>query len=131
MNGMLKLSIHSILTCLIAAVWLANGLLCKVLNLAPRHEQIVASILGNTYSREWTVSIGIAEIMMTIWICSGYLKRVNAMIQIFIVLLMNVLEVLLVPQLLLWGYMNLVFAILFCVVIYYSQFVLVSSLKKK
>ncbi len=62
MNGMLKLSLHPILTCLIAAVWLANGLLCKVLNLAPRHEQIVASILGNTYSREWTVSIGIAEI---------------------------------------------------------------------
>ncbi|MBC7446743.1 MAG: hypothetical protein H7330_01650 [Hymenobacteraceae bacterium] len=29
-----------------AAVWAANGLLCKLLHLAPRHEQIVARILG-------------------------------------------------------------------------------------
>ena len=39
---------HQVLHYLIAAVWLANGLFCKVLNLVPRHQQIVARILGKT-----------------------------------------------------------------------------------
>ncbi len=33
--------LHNFLSILIAAVWLVNGLVCKVLNLVPRHEQIV------------------------------------------------------------------------------------------
>ena len=33
-------------TFLIAGVWLVFGLYCKVLNQVPRHEEIVAQILG-------------------------------------------------------------------------------------
>jgi DoxX-like protein len=55
-----------ILTFLIATVWLANGLLCKVLDFVPRHEQIVARILGNDYSRPLTILIGLSEIVMVI-----------------------------------------------------------------
>lgn len=42
-------TIHRILTYLIAAVSLINGLFCKVLNLVPRHRQIVAEILGEDH----------------------------------------------------------------------------------
>ncbi len=38
--------------------------------------------------------------------------------------IMNILEFLLVPQLLLWGRFNLVFAILLIVLIYYNEFTL-------
>ncbi len=37
---------NQILNYLIAAVWIANGLFCKVLNLVPRHQEIVARIIG-------------------------------------------------------------------------------------
>ncbi len=38
--------LHQLLTYAIASVWLVNGLFCKVLNWVPRHQFIVARILG-------------------------------------------------------------------------------------
>lgn len=105
-------------------VWLVNGLYCKVLNQVPRHEEIVASILGETMSRPLTLLIGLSEIVMAIWIISRYQSKLNAIAQISIILLMNVLEFLLVPQLLLWGAYNFVFATIFAGLIYYTEFVL-------
>ena len=106
----------------IATVWLINGLFCKVLNLVPRHQEIVGRILGETYARELTFLIGLAEIVMTIWVLSRILSRLNAITQIVIVMLMNILEFILVPDLLLWGRFNFLFASLFCAVIYYNEF---------
>ncbi|MCL7986572.1 DoxX-like family protein [Sphingobacterium sp. lm-10] len=128
---MRNISLYPILTYLIAGIWLVNGLLCKVLDLVPRHERIVAAILGAPFSREFTLFIGIAEIIMAIWICSGYQSRLNAIGQITIILSMNLLEALLVPDLLLWGYMNIVYASIFCGVIYYWGFVLKAKEKRK
>lgn len=115
---------HKILTVLIALVWLVNGLLCKVLNLVPRHEQIVARILGNEYSWIFTFTIGLSEIIMAIWIISGFKARVNAVTQIAIIATMNTLEFILVPDLLLWGKLNALFAFLFIVLIYFNEFFL-------
>ena len=117
-------NIHRILTITIATVWLLNGLVCKVLNLVPRHQQIVAEILGQEHSRFLTVLIGFSEIIMAIWIVSGYKSRLNVVLQMVIVLTMNILESLLVPDLLLWGRMNFLFAILFLSVVWYNEFVL-------
>jgi len=119
---------HSAITLLIATVWLANGLLCKVLHLVPRHEQIVAGILGEEYSKPLTVFIGVLEIGMAIWILTKYKSTLNAMVQILIVATMNGLEFSLVPDLLLWGRFNLVFALLFIGMIYYNEFVLKKKL---
>jgi hypothetical protein len=83
------------LTFLIAGVWLANGLFAKVLNLVPRHTEIVAGILGSEYARPLTIIIAI-------------------------ILTMNTLEGLLVPELLLWGYLNPLFAALFCGLVYWN-----------
>ena len=54
------MNINKLLNYCIAAVWLANGLFCKVLNLVPRHQQIVAHILGEQYSVMFTKAIGVA-----------------------------------------------------------------------
>lgn len=115
-------SIHKALTYFIAAVWVLNGLFCKVLNLVPRHQQIVASILGGAYARPFTVAIGIAEVGMGIWILSGVKPRLNAVTQIAVVGIMNFLEFLIVPDLLLWGSLNSVFALLFMLMVYYNEF---------
>lgn len=112
------------MTILIATVWLANGLLCKVLNLVPRHEQIVAKILGGDYSRTLTILIGLSEIVMTIWVLTKYKSELNAIAQMTVVATMNILEFILVPDLLLWGRLNSVFALLFIGLVYYNEFVL-------
>lgn len=114
--------IHKILTYCIATVWIANGLFCKVLNLVPRHEQIVSRILGSDYSRPLTILIGLSEIMMAIWILSGFKTRLNAIAQIVVVATMNTLEFILVPDLLLWGSFNSMFALLLIWVVYYNEF---------
>jgi len=114
--------LHTIITYLIAAVWLINGLFCKVLHLTPRHERIVARILGEAHAGVWTKLIGLAEIVMALWIISGIKPRWNARLQILTIAVMNVLEFFLVPDLLLWGRWNALFALLFILLIYYHAF---------
>ena len=117
-------AIHKIINVLIATVWLINGLFCKVLNLVPRHRQIVSRILGDSHAILFTTLIGIAEIAMAVWIVSRIKPQLNAISQIIIIAVMNTLEFLLVPNLLLWGKFNALFAFLFIVLIYYNEFIL-------
>lgn len=119
---------HNILTYLIAAVWLANGLFCKLLDLTPRHEQIVAGILGQEHSRTFTVLIGLSEIIMAIWILTKWKPGLNAIVQIAVVVTMNIIEFTLVPHLLLWGRLNIIFAFLFAGLVYFNEFVLNKSI---
>lgn len=116
--------VYNLFTYLITAVWLINGLFCKLLNWVPRHQQIVTNILGNQYAEVLTRAIGISEIIMAIWIISGIKSRINALLQIIIIAIMNVLEFFLTPELLLWGRLNLLFALFFIVLIYWNEFVL-------
>src|SRR5260221_9966131 len=101
-----------------ALVWLANGLFCKLLNLVPRHQLIVSRILGEDYSLVITKVIGVLEILMTVWILRGIKSRWCALTLIVVVAVMNILEFILVPDLLLFGRFNAVFAVLFIVIIY-------------
>ena len=117
-------TIHRILTYCIATVWIANGFFCKILNLVPRHEQIVARILGSAHAELFTKAIGVAEILMAIWILTGFKTRLNALAQIIVVATMNTLEFILVPDLLLFGKVNSIFAMIFILVIAYNEFVL-------
>jgi hypothetical protein len=93
-----------------------------VFNLVPRHQQIVASILGDSYARPLTILIGISEIIMAVWILSRYKSKLNTIAQITIIAIMNTLEFILVPDLLLWGKFNSLFALLLIVVIYINEF---------
>jgi hypothetical protein len=122
---------NRLLTHLIAIVWLANGLFCKVLNLVPRHHEIVARILGDDYAYILTLLIGLAEIFMSIWILSKIKTRLNAITQIAVVAVMNILEFFLVPELLLWGKLNSIFAFLFILAVYYNEFYLNKKLTQQ
>ncbi|MGJ1267106.1 DoxX-like family protein [Sphingobacterium spiritivorum] len=108
---------------IISMVWLINGLFCKVLDFEPRHQQIVATILGQEHARTLTVLIGLAEIVMAVWILTGFRSRLNAITQIAVIITMNIIEFQVVPDLLLWGRFNIVFALLFSAFIYYTEFI--------
>ena len=125
--------LHKILTYLIALVWLINGLFCKVLNLVPRHQLIVKTILNldNASAFYLTKVIGVLEILMAVWILSRIKSKLNALVQIVIIIAMNLLEHFMAPDLLLWGKFNLVFAVLFCGVIFYNEFILNKKLTSK
>ena len=115
---------NQILNYLIAAVWIANGLLCKVLNLAPRHQEIVARIIGSAHAGVLTRVIGFSEIAMAAWVLSGIKTKLNAITQVVIIATMNSLEFIMAPDLLLWGRFNAVFATLFCLLILLNEFYL-------
>ncbi|MAS52264.1 MAG: hypothetical protein CMD20_03565 [Flavobacteriales bacterium] len=107
-----------------ACIWFTNGLICKVLNFVPRHEAIVATILGSSFSRPITFAIGVSEIIMGIWVLSRLKSKLNAVVQITVVAVMNLLEFILTPELLLWGKFNSIFACVFIVMVYWYEFIL-------
>jgi len=121
---MTKRSVYNIVNYFIASVWIINGLFCKVFSFVPRHEQIIARILGGEYSRLLAISIGFAEVLMAIWILSRIKTRLNVITQILIISTMNILEFMLVPDLLLWGKANTIFALIFILIILYNEFVI-------
>ena len=114
--------LYRIINYIIASIWLVNGFLCKVLNLVPRHKQIVSRILGDEYSRELIILIGISEIAVAGWILLQFKSKVNALFQIVIIASMNILEFILAPDLLLWGRYNIVFACLLIAIIWVNEF---------
>ncbi|MEZ4950975.1 MAG: DoxX-like family protein [Saprospiraceae bacterium] len=114
----------TLLRYLIAAVWLVNGLYCKILGFVPRHETIVARILGDDYSHIITILIGISEVFMAIWVLSKFKSRWCSIFQMTLVAIMNIIEFFLAKDLLLWGSFNAVFALLFILLVYYYEFVL-------
>jgi DoxX-like family len=101
-----------------------------VLNLVPRHQQIVARILGEEYSGIMTKAIGVSETLMFIWILSGIKSRFCAIAQIIIVATMNIIEFILAPDLLLFGRVNIILATVLIIAIYVNEFVLNRSLIK-
>lgn len=106
----------------IALVWLLNGLFCKILNLTPRHQEIVERILGDSYGRPITILIGISELVMVVWILSQLRSRLCAILQILVIGSMNLIEFFLASDLLLWGHFNIVFAFALMALIYYNEF---------
>jgi hypothetical protein len=118
----LKLSIF--ITYAIALVWLINGLYCKILNLVPRHQEIVARILGEEYSDILTKAIGVSELLMVVWIFSKIKTKWCTVAQMTIVATMNIIEFIVVPDLLLFGRMNIIVATVFIILLYYNEFVL-------
>lgn len=112
-----------LLTTFICLVWLVNGLFCKILNLVPRHHEIVARILGDEHSWLFTKAIGASEMLMVVWILSRIKSRFCSIFQMTIIGTMNIIEFILAPDLLLFGRMNIVFASIFIGVIYVNEFI--------
>lgn len=115
---------HHILTYCIALVWFVNGFFCKILDLVPRHRLIVANTLGPSHAFLLTRVIGTLEILMAIWIATRIMSRMNAIVQIMVIATMNAIEFFLVPDLLLWGRGNAIFALLLILLIAFNEFYL-------
>ena len=56
----------------VALVWVVNGVYCKLLGGVPRHQLIVARILGAQHALLCTRLIGLAELLMAVWVVSGW-----------------------------------------------------------
>ncbi|MEZ2442365.1 DoxX-like family protein [Chitinophaga sp. RCC_12] len=106
----------------IALVWMINGVYCKVLNYVPRHQLIVARILGETYAPVLTRIIGVLEAGMAIWILSRIKSRWCAILQMLLVATMNIIEFIAAPDLLLFGRINIIIAAVFIFVIYRNEY---------
>jgi hypothetical protein len=111
------------LTIVAALVWFVNGFICKILNLIPRHQLIVARILGDDYAPVLTKTIGLLEILMAIWILSGMKSKLCTLLQILLIASMNILEFMLVPDLLLFGKFNSVIAMIFIILLIWRQLI--------
>lgn len=127
---MIRYKLYIIITYFISLVWLINGLICKVLSLVPRHQEIIGEILGHSHARLLALLIGSSEIIMAIWVLSSFKPKFNAITQITIIASMNLLEHILVPELLLWGKLNSFFAFLFILLIAFNEFFLRRKSKK-
>lgn len=113
---------HKYINIAIAAVWIVNGLFCKVANGVPRHQLIVARILGAAHATLLTRTIGVLEVLLAVWILSGIKSRWCALTQIILVATMNIIEFVVAPDLLLFGRINIIVAALFILLIYWNQY---------
>lgn len=105
-----------------AAVWLVNGVWCKILDGVPRHREIVARILGDDHSLALTRMIGAGEVVMAVWILTGIRWKWSSAAQISAVLLMNVIEFFVVPDLLLFGRFNSLVALAYISLVAWAGF---------
>ena len=85
---------------LIGSVWVFHGLYSKILDGVPRHRLIVARILGEGIADFATLAIGLAEIVLGIWVFSGLFRRSCALLQTLVLVAMNSLEIYLAKDLL-------------------------------
>lgn len=107
---------------LFASVWIVNGLFCKILDGVPRHRAIVSRILGPEHALAWTRAIGVGEILFAVWILSGIRWRVSAIAQIVLVGVMNLIEFILAPDLLLFGRLNSMVALAYICLVGWACF---------
>ena len=118
---------RSLLTICIASVWLISGLFFKLLNFIPRHKEIVGRILGEENALFMTKMIGLGEVFLAVLIILGFRSRLLAIIQVILVVLMNTLEIFIAPDLLLFGRLNGVLALVFIMIIIYTEFFLIKK----
>ena len=104
------------------AVWLVNGVWCKIFDGVPRHREIVARILGEEHSLLLTRMIGFGEVMMALWILSGVRWKWSCAAQIVAVVMMNVIEFVMAPDLLLFGKFNSLIALTYITVVAWTGF---------
>lgn len=77
---------------LVAAVWLVFGIVFKALRVVPRHERIVARILGERVAPVLTRVIGLGEAAIGLWMLSGLFLPWCALVQTVLVATMNAIE---------------------------------------
>ncbi len=100
-NGALNSrKLQRMLTVVIGTVWVFHGLYSKISDGIPRHRQIVERILGAEVADPATLLIGGLEVLLGIWIFTGWWRKLCALLQTLALVSMNVLEILFARDLL-------------------------------
>ena len=101
-------------------VWIVFGGIFKVLGVVPRHQEIVANILGGEHARVITVLIGLAETALGLWWLIGFLPRICALFQTAAIISMNVLELHYARPLLLAPVAMIISNVIFLALVWYA-----------
>lgn len=78
---------------LVGSVWLLHGIYSKLLGGIPRHQAIVAEVLGDAYAPIVTKAVGIGELLLGLWVFSHRWPRTCATAQTLAIAAMNTLEI--------------------------------------
>ena len=81
-------------------VWIAFGLVFKVFRAVPRHEQIVARIIGHKHAPVATRLMGLGECVIGVWMLSGWHLPWCALAQTVLVVTVYFIELRTAPDLL-------------------------------
>ena len=76
----------------VAAVWLYEGFWNKILGRAPREAEVVAAVprFGARYGQPFLKILGIAEVVLAIWVMSGVFPGICSITQIALLIVLNV-----------------------------------------
>ena len=77
---------------IVGSVWLVFGVYYKLLRQVPRHERIVARVLGDRVAPVMTRVIGAGEAAIALWMFSGVALPVCVALQTLLIASMNALE---------------------------------------
>jgi uncharacterized membrane protein YphA (DoxX/SURF4 family) len=75
----------------IAAVWLYEGLWCKLLGRVPHQEAVVEAhpLFGPRSAAVVLKGIGVVEVLLAVWVLSGYAPWLAALVQTALLVGMN------------------------------------------
>ena len=75
----------------IALIWMYEGLWCKLLGNAPRHEAILDSLPLLTTAQAHTLltALGLLECLIAVWVISGWRRTEGALVQTALLVSMN------------------------------------------
>lgn len=75
----------------VAAVWLYEGLWCKLLGREPRQLRVVEAVpkLGRIVGRSFLLALGVVETLLAIWVLSGVAAGLAAVVQTLLLVTLN------------------------------------------
>jgi hypothetical protein len=75
----------------IAAVWLYEGLWCKLLGRAPSQVQVVTAVprLGPRFGPAFLKALGVVEVVMAVWVMTGIAPGTCAVTQTALLVVLN------------------------------------------
>jgi hypothetical protein len=81
-----------LMQCSVAAVWLYEGLWCKLLGRTPSQVEVVTAVprLGARFGVEFLKSLGVLEVVLAVWVISGVAPALCAVTQTAVLVTLNV-----------------------------------------
>ncbi|MGB3549052.1 MAG: DoxX-like family protein [Candidatus Binatus sp.] len=76
----------------VAAVWLYEGLWCKVLGRAQLEAQVVAKVprFGPRFGQSFLKALGVVEVVLAGWVISGIYPGACAIVEVALLVVLNV-----------------------------------------